>query len=185
MRRDTVLALMLVMAVLGLGVATYQTYEHYAKKESSVCDISESLSCSTVTSSRFGVFPPSASGGIPVAFYGMIWWLGFIVLLGAQRWEESGIADITERGLDALQLDVFGFDNLDFATFTWLVVGLGTIVYLLWVELVALPAETGEIVICPFCTVQHVLIVIAFGLSFFILEKPVREYISDVVYTEG
>lgn len=162
MTRRTLLWLMLVLAVIGLGFATYQTYEHYYLT-SGICDISESFSCSVVTESRFGEFPHGS--GIAVAAYGVLWWLGLIGLLGYQL-----------RNIDT--------GNASFYTWAWHLIGLVTVAYLLLVELYWLPMETGQVVICPFCTVQHVIILLGFGLSFLLLEKPVQTYIEDIFYTE-
>lgn len=164
MDRDTVLKAIIGLSVLGLAVATYQTYEHYFLG-SSVCDLSATFSCSAVTESRFGEFPPNS--GIAVAALGMVWWLGLMALsytsLKGKEW----------------------FKNQDFYTFSYVVAGLGFVAYLLVVELYILPMELGATVICPFCTVQHIIIV--FGLlplSYTLMEKPIRAYLSDIFYAE-
>lgn len=152
---------MLVLSVLGLGVATYQTYEHYFLI-SSVCDFTATFSCSTVTESRYGEFPPDS--GIATAGYGVLWWLGLIFLIYLY---------LRKNEL---------FKPQEFYILLWLLVGLLFVFYLLAVELYILPKEIGQIVICPLCTVQHILIAILLVLSFITLKKPVKTYLEDLFY---
>ncbi|MDY6766477.1 MAG: vitamin K epoxide reductase family protein [Candidatus Nanohaloarchaea archaeon] len=164
MERKTLLKAVIGLSIAGLAVAGYQTYEHYFLA-SSVCDLSSTFSCSIVTESRFGEFPPNS--GIATAAWGVAWWLGLIALstagLKGREWVE----------------------NQDFYLFSYIAAGLGFVAYLLAVELYILPQETGTLVICPFCTVQHVLILALLPLSYALLDKPVRAYLEDVFYREG
>lgn len=154
--RKELLAFFLFLAIIGLGVAGYQSYEHYSLS-ASVCDVSSNFSCSTVTESRFGEFPQDS--GIALSNYGIVWWLGLIFLLSSQIWNWG-----TPR-------------KADLYTLSWNLIGFLTILPLLWIELYTLPQEIGKTVICPLCTIQHILIVIIFALSFFILKKPISSYI--------
>ncbi|MDY6761587.1 MAG: vitamin K epoxide reductase family protein [Candidatus Nanohaloarchaea archaeon] len=165
MDRDVALKLVIGLSVVGLAVALYQTVEHYFLA-SAVCDVSATLSCSVVTESRFGEFPPNS--GLATAAWGVLWWAGMAVLSTA-----------TLKGKEWVE-------DQEFYLFSYIAAGLVFVIYLLTVELYILPQETGRVVICPFCTVQHVLIV--FGLlplSYLLLDKPVREYLADIFYTEG
>ncbi|MFB6294956.1 MAG: vitamin K epoxide reductase family protein [Candidatus Nanohaloarchaea archaeon] len=164
MERDAALKVIIGLSVIGVGVALYQTVEHYFLA-STVCDVSASLSCSVVTESRFGEFPPNS--GIATAAWGVLWWAGLIALSAA-----------TLTGREWL-------DDQEFYLFSYVAAGIAFVAYLLAVELYILPQETGRIVICPFCTVQHGIIVSILLLAYPLLDKPVRSYLSDIFYTEG
>ncbi len=163
MDREKLLGAFVGMSLAGLAVAGYQTYEHYFLA-SSVCDFTSTFSCTTVTGSRFGEFPPGS--GLATAAWGVLWWAGAAVLgygmLKGRKWMES----------------------LDFYTFAYTGFGVLFAAYLLVVELYLLPQETGTLAICPLCTVQHVFILLMFIISYTALEKPVKEYLEEVFYTE-
>ncbi len=164
MERDTVLRIILGLSIVGLGVAAYQTYEHYFLT-TGMCDLSSTFSCSVVTESRFGEFPPNS--GIATAAWGMAWWLGVAAL------------SYTEvKGGEWLE-------NQEFYLFSYIAGGMVFVVYLLVVELYILPAETGALIICPFCTVQHVIILALLPLSYIRLAKPLKTYIEDVFSMEA
>ncbi|MDY6770405.1 MAG: vitamin K epoxide reductase family protein [Candidatus Nanohaloarchaea archaeon] len=164
MERDQILKWTIGLSIVGLIIATYQTYEHYFLA-SAICDLSKTFSCSTVTGSRFGSFPPGSS--IATALWGMAWWIGLIGLSGA-----------TLRGIN-------WFKNQLFYIFAYVATGTVFIAYLLVVELYILPQETGALVICPFCTIQHILILIILFLTYGLLQKPVKDHLTDIFYTEA
>src|SRR5689334_3585200 len=62
----------LLCALVGLGVSVAAAYVHYHMLSdptyTSFCDVSATVSCTAVYSSRFGTFR-----GIPVAVFGAIW----------------------------------------------------------------------------------------------------------------
>lgn len=165
MANKKLIGLMLILSIIGLLTATYQVYEHYfAEGDSSVCDYSENFSCSAVTGSRFGEFPQFS--GIAVSLYGMLWFAAIIWLLyGTYRKKER-------------------FKQQDFYTFLFSGAGFLGVLYFLWAELIALPAETGELIICPFCTIQHVIIGLLLVMSFFALRKPVKEHLKNMFLEE-
>lgn len=70
------LRLILVLCVLGLVVSGYLTYLHFRpeKLDTSFCNISDYLSCSTVNKSSYAWFL-----GVPVSFIGMF---GFLLMGG-------------------------------------------------------------------------------------------------------
>ena len=155
--RKLILKIMFLLSVVGFIIAAYQTYEHYFLT-TSVCDFTAEFSCSVVTESRYGEFP--IGSGIAVAAYGAFWWFVLIVLLY-----------ISMRQI-----------MQEFNIFLWILIGVPFVVYLIVVELYLLPMEIGQIVICPFCTVQHIFIAILLASSFALLKKPVREYFVDLFY---
>jgi uncharacterized membrane protein len=73
----TLRRVMLVLAVVGLGVASYLTYVHYAGFGALVCVGGHGghSSCETVQSSVW-----SKLGGVPVALLGLI---GYVLILGS------------------------------------------------------------------------------------------------------
>ncbi len=161
--RRLTLRIMLLLSIIGLGVTSYQTYEHYFLT-SSVCDISASFSCSTVTESRYGEFPPDS--GISTAGYGILWWGALIGLIYGYLRRKNW------------------FQPQEFYILLWLLIGLLFIFYLLVIELYILPKEIGFIVICPLCTVQDVLIAILLILSFLILKKSFKTYLKNILYVK-
>ena len=162
MKRQAVLKLMLVLSLIGLAVAGYQTYEHYYL-ESSICDFTESFSCSSVTESTYGEFP--AGSGIAWSVYGTFWFLALLWLLNRERKGKR-------------------FENQEFYIFSWLGAGIASVVYLLFIELYVLPMELGELIICPLCTIVHVVVVLLFIMSFSLLKKPIKSYLKDVFLEE-
>ncbi len=162
MDKKTILKLMLFLSLIGLITAGYQTYEHYFL-ETSICDFTESFSCSAVTESIYGEFP--FGSGIATAFYGVIWFIALMWLLGREIKGKR-------------------FKDQEFYIFSWLSVGILSVIYLLTVELYLLPLEIGEIVICPLCTVVHVVVVLLFIMSFALLKRPIKSYLKDVFLEE-
>ncbi|MDY6777662.1 MAG: vitamin K epoxide reductase family protein, partial [Candidatus Nanohaloarchaea archaeon] len=164
MRREAVSKAIIILSLIGLAVATFQTYEHYFL-QSTVCKtFGKAFQCSVVTQSRFGSFPPGS--GIATSLWGMLWWLGLI-----------GSSYTMLQGKEFI-------DKQEFYTFVYLASGIGMVAYLLTVELHILPQETGRLVICPFCTAQHLLIVVNVFLGYLLLKRPVTGYLSDIFYME-
>lgn len=73
MRRDPVRIAALVLAVVGLGVAAYLTYVHYAGIKS-ICAIAHG--CEVVQSSHW-----SKLAGVPVALLGLLTYIGIVAAL--------------------------------------------------------------------------------------------------------
>jgi len=161
--RKQTLLVMLILSLIGLATAIYQSIEHYFL-ESSICDFTEGFSCSAVTGSRFGEWPQFS--GISVSLWGILFFLTLLWLLfGSYRNKEK-------------------FKLQEFYSFALLGSGFLGVLYFLWVELIALPAEIGELIICPLCTVQHIAIAILLVLGFLTLKKPLRQYIKETFMEE-
>lgn len=161
MRRDILLQIVLVLALVGLMVAGYQTYEHYWDTGPSGCDINERFSCSAVTESRYGELPHNS--GIAVSAWGMLWWIGVIVLTYTLLQRRELVQD--------QEVYLFGMTGF----------GVLFAIYLISVELYFLPQITGQVTICPLCTAQHVLIALLLVIGYLLLDKPVREYAEELV----
>ena len=79
---------MLVLAVIGLGVAIYLTYVHYSGTKPA-CTAGES--CLKVQTSQW-----SKLAGVPVALIGLI---GYIAILGQRCWCPTGRRAVWPRSV--------------------------------------------------------------------------------------
>jgi uncharacterized membrane protein len=119
-------------SLAGLGVAGYLTYEHYTGSTSLVCSDKGIVNCLAVTTSTY-----SKVVGVPVAVLGLAFFAVMLVLQLPVMWDKG------ERLIRAARV-------------AWSVVGLGTVVYLLYAELFRIDA------ICLWCTAVHVLTFVLF-----------------------
>ncbi len=126
-----------VLSLLGLGVAGYLTYEHFTSSSTLACSDNGVVNCLKVTTSSY-----SAVAGVPVAVLGLVFFAVMVVLQLPAMWR---------RPEPAVRL----------SRLAWAVVGLGTVLYLLYAELFAIDA------ICLWCTSVHVLTLVLFGTTVF------------------
>ncbi|MGP0029872.1 MAG: vitamin K epoxide reductase family protein [Acidimicrobiales bacterium] len=126
-----------VASVAGLCEAAYLTYEHYTGSTSLVCADKGIVNCLEVTTSTY-----SRVAGIPVAVLGLVFFAVMLVLQLPALWRRTEPA-------------------VRWARVAWAVVGLGTVVYLLYAELFQIDA------ICLWCTGVHVLTFILFVSTVF------------------
>ncbi len=126
-----------VLSVLGLGVAGYLTYEHFTSSSTLACSDNGIVNCLKVTTSSY-----SAVAGVPVAVLGLVFFAVMLVLQLPPMWR---------RPEQVIRL----------GRLAWAVVGLGTVLYLLYAELFAIDA------ICLWCTCVHVLTLVLFGTTVF------------------
>jgi uncharacterized membrane protein len=126
----------LVASLVGLGVSIYLTFVHFAALQL-VCTVSGAVNCERVLSSGYGVIAGSA---VPTSAAGIVWF-GVAAVLAAVRLRAPAVAGVG-RLLTA-----------------WSWVGLVTIVYLVFVEIVELGA------ICIWCTVAHLMVLTVFILT--------------------
>ena len=126
-----------LLSVLGLGVAGYLTYEHFTSSTTLACSDNGVVNCLKVTTSSY-----SAVAGVPVAVLGLIFFAVMLVLQLPPMWR---------RPEQAIRL----------GRLAWAVVGLGTVLYLLYAELYEIDA------ICLWCTAVHVLTLLLFGTTVF------------------
>ena len=137
----------LVLAVAGLAVSAYLTFEHFTDNSTLACSIGGVVDCAKVTTSAW-----SYVLGIPVAVLGLVFFAVTTALCLPRVWRSPA------AWLDAARLG-------------WLTVGLGMALYLVWAELYRINA------ICLWCTAVHVItfvlwIVVLFGQ---ILSGPASE----------
>ena len=121
--------------VLGLGVAGYLTYEHFTSSTTLACSDNGVVNCLKVTTSSY-----SAVAGVPVAVLGLVFFAVMLVFQLPPMWRRPEPAVRIGR-------------------LAWAVVGLGTVLYLLYAELFAIDA------ICLWCTSVHVLTLVLFGTT--------------------
>jgi len=123
---------LIILSILGLGTSAYLIYSHYRPSlEGSVCDITASVSCTVVNS---GIY--SKIAGIPVAIYGVTWFL----ISGILSWKS------------------FKNKNTIPKLLWWNAGGFLSLFYFIYIEYLL---DT----ICPFCTVVHVLVSISLVLA--------------------
>jgi uncharacterized membrane protein len=147
LRRSGLQLLVLLLALAGMGDAIYLTIVHY-QDAPLVCPASGAIDCAHVLNSSYAVVPGTT---LPISLPGLGWCLGLagLALVSLLRSSEPGW--------------------LRPAQFLWSLAGMATVLYLIYVELVRLHA------ICLWCTVLHVLILIAFLISLARLLEPEPE----------
>lgn len=129
---------LLVLALLGMGDAIYLTIVHYNDRIELACPKNAVLNCTRVTTSIYAYVPGTS---LPISLPGLAWCLVIAalalvgILLGTQRlW-------------------------LRITQFAWTLLGLLTVLYLVYVEIVLLHD------ICLWCTALHLLILLMFLLT--------------------
>ena len=109
-QKDIFLKVIILLSILGFLVSLYLTYNHYAPPtEGSLCDFSESVSCSLVNTSVFSILL-----NIPVALLGAIWF----VFLGLISWK------------------AVNKNNLFTLLFVWNILGILFIIYFITAEII-------------------------------------------------
>ena len=116
--------------VVGVGVSVYLTFVHFAAAQL-VCSVSGTINCERVLSSAYGVI---AGTSVPTSAGGIVWF-GAGAVLAVAVWARPRLRSLAR------------------AQMAWSVVGLLTVIYFVFVEIVELGA------ICIWCTVAHVLVV--------------------------
>ncbi len=111
-----------LLAATGLLASAGSTYVHARLLQdptyASFCDVSATVNCTQVYQSRFG-----SVAGVPVAFGGVLWFGGVLLLAGAGR-----------RGSAQSQADVAGY------LVAWSTAGLAVAMYMAYASLVVLQA---------------------------------------------
>lgn len=135
MSRRTLLRVMLVLSVIGLGDATYLTIVHYGHL-TVACTSSHNghSACETVQTSKY-----SEVAGVPVALLGLIGYIGIVFTLVVREREWTRTA--------TLALTLFGFAFSAFLT---------------WQETFTIP---GHPIYCEWCVGSAVIMTILLALS--------------------
>jgi uncharacterized membrane protein len=98
-----------LVTLVGLGISTYLTIEHYDAKLTLACPESATINCQKVTTSAW-----SHVGPIPVALLGLIFFVGMALLCSPPAWR---------------------FAVLDKVRLLGVAVGTVSVVYLVYIEL--------------------------------------------------
>jgi uncharacterized membrane protein len=127
-----------VLALGGLGISVYLTIEHFTGNTSLACSANSTFNCEAVTSSAqsmvFGVFP--------VAVLGLAFFVFMVALTSPMAWRS------TRREIALARLGS-------------VIVGVGFILYLIYVELLQVR------LICLWCTGVHIITFLLFVLIAF------------------
>lgn len=134
-----------VLAIAGLGVSAYLTYEHFTGSKTLACPDTGKINCAKVTTSSYSHFL-----GMPVALLGLLFFVVLVVIMSPWAWTST--QPLVRPG-----------------RWVVVVVGLLSVVYLVWAELYKVDA------ICLFCTSVHVITFLIFVLTLFaeVLREPV------------
>jgi uncharacterized membrane protein len=120
-----------VVSLVGLAISVYLTIEHFTSPAVLACPEGAVINCAKVTSSQWSVML-----GIPVAVLGLGYFVVMTALLTPAAWRRTTLAPIRIAGV---------------------ILGVGMVVYLIWVELFRVDA------ICLWCTAVHVCTVALFA----------------------
>ena len=124
--------------MVGLGAASYLTYEHYTGSKTLTCPATGGIiNCLAVTTSKYSMIH-----GVPVAVLGLVFFAVMLVLQSPWAW---GSPSLLVRG----------------GRMAWSLVGVGTAVYLMYAELFLIHN------ICLWCTAVHVISLLLFVLTVF------------------
>jgi uncharacterized membrane protein len=122
-----------VLALIGLGISTYLTIEHYRGNKSLSCPASAHINCLKVTtSSQSEIF-----GHIPVAVTGLAYYVAMVLLCSPWAWRFADRRVVWLRLAAAIS-------------------GLGMVIYLVFAEAVQIKA------ICLWCTGVHAVTFLLF-----------------------
>ena len=140
-----------LLAAAGLLASAGSTYVHARLLQdpgyTSFCDVNATVNCTQVYQSRFG-----SVAGVPVAFGGVLWFVGTVLLAGAAR-----------RGSAQSQADIAGY------LIAWSTAGLAVAMYMAYASLVVLQA------FCLLCGVVHAAVIGIFVLSETASAAPFRQ----------
>ena len=126
--------LLLVLSLLGMGIAIYLTLVHY-ENAPLVCSASGLVDCARVLSSLYSVVPGTS---VPITVPGLGWCVvgAALAISGLYLGRELRWIRVTQ--------------------FAWALLGMLSVLYLVYVEIVRLRT------ICAWCTAFHVLILVMF-----------------------
>jgi uncharacterized membrane protein len=133
-RQAPALTAMVAIAIAGSGIAIYLTGEHYAAV-APVCTVVGPIDCASVLKSAYSVVPGTS---LPITLPGLLWFLASGGLAVAS------LTYIWRSRPEPLRLRQ--------AQVVWGFVGLATVLYLVFVEIVKLQH------ICEWCTGIHILV---------------------------
>ena len=137
--------LLLILSLVGAGIAVYLTAVHY-ENAPLICSTRGLVDCSRVLSSPYSVVPGTS---VPITVPGLAWCA------------VSALLAIV--GLRLLRPQVR--HRIQQAQFAWSLLGMLTVLYLVYVELVLLHT------ICAWCTGLHIVILIMFLTTIVLVQR--------------
>ena len=141
--------LLLTLSLVGAGIAVYLTAVHY-ENAPLICSTRGLIDCSRVLSSPYSVVPGTT---MPITVPGLAWCAVSAVLAIV--------------GLRLLRPQVR--HRIQQAQFAWSLLGMLTVLYLVYVELVLLHT------ICAWCTALHVIILIMLLTTIVLVQRSEDE----------
>ena len=143
-RRSLAQVLLLILSLIGAGIAIYLTVVHY-ENVPLICSSSGIVDCARVLSSSYSVIPSTT---IPITVPGLGWCVisAVLAIIGLRLQSVSLWLRITQF---ALSLS-----------------GILVVLYLVYVEIVRLHT------ICAWCTGLHVVILVMFLITLVQLQEP-------------
>jgi uncharacterized membrane protein len=132
--------LAMLASVAGLAISVYLTVVHYSTIIPMACPASAVVNCELVLSSRYAVIGDS---GLPTAAAGIVWF-AVSAALGLLRFRRALLA--------------------------WSSIGLVTVLFLVYVEIVQLGA------VCLWCTAAHAMVLLIFLVA---LPRPEGDRVSS------
>lgn len=152
-RRSGGQIVLFILSVIGTAIAIYLTIVHYNGHVTLICSSEGLVNCEQVLSSSYA----SVLGtSIPTSIAGMLWSIvGAVLAITAWLvWPEKRIVRIAELA--------------------WAIVGMLTVFYLVYVELVLLHT------ICAWCTAVHIVVLLYFLIIIFLMQASADEDNSDI-----
>lgn len=150
-RRAPGLVAMAVMAVLGVGIAIYLTFVHYAGAPL-YCPANGIVNCAAVTTSAYSLVPGTS---LPITIPGMLWFL-----------VSGGLAAVALRSVWRGQPEL---PHLRLVHLIWAAAGLIYVLYLVYAEIVLLHH------ICEWCTGIHLLTFATFLVALMRVQQAPEE----------
>ena len=151
---------LLLLSVAGIGIALYLTAVHY-ENVPLVCSTRGFVDCSFVLSSPYSVIPGTT---VPITVPGLAWGVISAALAIAALRLSSSFSPMLR--------------NIHIAQFAWSLVGMLTVLYLVYVEIVKLHT------ICAWCTAMHIIILIMFLITLVQLQQRPDVMEEDEAETE-
>lgn len=155
----TIAGIIFILALIGILVSSVSLRDYYEIRSGNqtgprFCDISNTISCSTVAAS-----PYSELFGIPTSLLGIVWFIGAAIAAYKMHNPGTGFWKKTTTYM-----------------FLWSVIGILFVIWFVYVEVVLIG------VICLLCTVVHILVIIMFALSCKTARRSVGKYLIDLCY---
>lgn len=151
--------LLLVLSLLGVGIAIYLTFVHY-ENIPLVCSESGIINCAQVLASSYAVVPGTT---LPITLPGLAWCAVSVALAIAGLYAGTGL---WQRRIRVAQ-------------FILALSGLLAVLYLVYAEIVRLHT------ICAWCTAFHVIILLMFLITLVQLQSLPSIHEAELETEEG